>query len=92
MSGQLRPIQLIHIKGEQELSRDRRVIGLLRYGKSYRDSALDEQLAAGHFLVYDPFHAGRYKRRRYNADLAGVVYGWSQPTGVDRDESNIELF
>ena len=80
------------IKGEQELSRDGRMIGLLRYGKSYRDSALYEELAAGHFLVYDPFNAGRYKRRGYNADLAGLVYGWMQPTGVDRDESNIELF
>jgi len=80
------------IKAEQELSRDGRVIGLLRYGKSYKDSALYEQLAVGHFLVYDPFNAGRYKRRGYNADLAGVVCGWTQPTGVDRDESNIELF
>lgn len=80
------------IKGEQELSRDGRIIGLLRYGKSYRDSALYEKLAAGHFLVYDPFRAGRYQRRGFNADLAGLVYSWAQPSGLDRDESNFEFF
>ena len=79
-------------KGEQELSSDGRVIGLIRYGESYNKSALYDKLAAGHFLVYDPFNAGRYKRRGYNADLAGVVYGWVQPSGADRDESNFELF
>lgn len=80
------------IKAEQELSCDGRVIGLLRYGPSYRDSALFEKLAAAHFLVYDPFNAGRYKRRGFNADLFGLVYRWVQPTGVDRDESNFEAF
>jgi hypothetical protein len=27
-----------------------------------------------------------------NADLAGVAYNWVQPTGVNRDESNVEMF
>ena len=79
-------------KGEQELSCDGRMIGLLRYGKSYNSSALYDELAAAHFLVYDPFDSGRYKRRGFNADLAGFVYSWVQPSGADRDESNFEVF
>lgn len=80
------------LKGEKELSNDGRIIGLLRYGKSFRDSALYEQLAAGHLVVYDPFQSGRFKRRGFNADMAGFVYSWVTPTGVDRDESNFEFF
>lgn len=80
------------LKGEKELSDDGRYVGLLRYGKSYRDSALYRQLAAGHILVYDPFNAGRFKRRGFNADLAGFVYSWIEPTAVDRDESSFEFF
>lgn len=79
-------------KGEQELSCDGRIVGLARYGECYNESALFEKLAAAHLLVYDPFNSGRYKRRGFNADLAGLVYGWVKPTGVDRDESNVELF
>jgi hypothetical protein len=80
------------LKGEQELSCDGRMIGLLRYGKSYNSSAIFDELAAAHFVVYDPFNSGRYKRRGFNADLAGLVYSWVQPSGADRDESNFEAF
>lgn len=79
-------------KGEQELSCDGRMIALLRYGKSYNDSALYEKLAAAHLIVYDPFNSGRYKRRGFNADLAGLVYSWVKPAGASRDESNFEAF
>ena len=36
--------------------------------------------------------SGSFKDMGFNADLAGVAYNRVQPTGVDRDESNVELF
>jgi hypothetical protein len=74
------------------LSSDGRIIGLARYGKSYDASAIYDELAAAHLIVYDPFNAGRYKRRGFNADVGGLVYAWVQPSGADRDESNFEMF
>jgi porin len=82
------------IKGEQELTCDGRLIGLLRYGKSYRDSAIYEALAAGHLVLYDPFNTGEFKEKGFNADATGFAYNWIQPTASssDRDESNFEFF
>jgi porin len=80
------------LKFEQELSCDGRFIGITRYGKSYDDSALYGQQAGGHLVLYDPFNSGSYKDSGFNADLAGISYSWIQPTGLDRDESNLELF
>lgn len=51
-----------------------------------------DQQAAGHLVVYDPLRSGRFKRMGFNADVIGTAYNWVQPTGVDRDESNVELF
>jgi len=82
----------VFFKLEQELTRDGRLIGIGRWGRSYKDSALYEQLAAGHLVFYDPFCRGSFRDTGLNADLAGVAYNWVQPTGIPRDESNVELF
>jgi hypothetical protein len=82
----------VFVKLEQELTCDGRLIGIGRWGRSYKDSALYEQLAAGHLVFYDPFGRGSFREIGLNADLAGVAYNWVQPTGADRDESNLELF
>ena len=82
----------VFIKYEQELTCDGRLIGIGRWGRSYKDSALYDQLAAGHFVLYDPFFRGSYEALGFNADAFGVACNWVQPTGVDRDESNVEAF
>ena len=43
-------------------------------------------------MLYDPCNSGRFKKMGFDSDVAGVAYNWVQPTGVDRDESNVELF
>ena len=80
------------LKYEQELTCDGRLIGIARWGRSYKDSALYDKLASAHLVLYDPFNSGRYEEMGFNADVAGVAYNWIQPTGLDRDESNLELF
>lgn len=82
----------VFIKHEQELTCDGRAVALARWGRSYKDSAVYEQQAAAHFLLYDPFNSGCYQEDLFSADLLGVAYNWVQPTGVPRDESNVELF
>jgi hypothetical protein len=82
----------VFMKLEQELSRDGRLIGIGRWGRSYKDSALYDELASGHLVLYDPFNSGRYEKMGFNADVAGIAYNWIQPTGLDRDESNLETF
>ena len=80
------------IKHEQELTCDGRAVAIGRWGRSYKDSAVYDQLAGGSLVLYDPMHSGRFKEMGFNADLLGVAYNWVLPTGVDRDESNVELF
>jgi hypothetical protein len=76
------------LKHEQELTADGRLIGILRYGKSFDDSAAYEQQAGAHLLLYDPSGLGRLKN-----DLFGVAYNWAQVTeGGTRSESNVEVF
>jgi porin len=82
----------IFIKYEQELTCDGRAIAIARWGRSYNDSALYEQQAAAHFLLYDPSNSGNYEDDLYNGDVLGVAYNWVQPSAVPRDESNVELF
>jgi porin len=82
----------VFIKYEQELTCDGRLVGIGRWGRSYKDSALYDKQAAGHLVFYDPFNSGSFKDIGLNADLAGVAYNWVQPTGIPRDESNVELF
>ncbi len=80
------------IKHEQELTADGRAIGILRYGKSFDDSAFYEQQAGAHFLLYNPTGLTQLQN-----DLLGVGYTWAQATESDpdvdiRSESNLEIF
>jgi hypothetical protein len=63
-------------------------------GRAFNESALYEQLAAAHFLLYDPFCSGEYNEETLiHADVIGAAYNWVQPSEVRaRDESNVELF
>jgi porin len=77
-----------YLKHEQELSTDGRAIGILRYGKSYDDSAFYDEQAGVHFLLYDPGFMSRL-----NNDVIGVALNWaSTPFAGSRDEFNAELF
>jgi hypothetical protein len=75
------------LKHEQELSADGRVIGILRYGKSYDGSALYRQQAGVHWLLNDPHFFGSIQN-----DLMGVAFNWVEATGGIRDEYNAEVF
>jgi hypothetical protein len=75
------------VKHEQELTADGRMIGILRYGKSFDNSALYDQLASAHFLLYDP--SGPFLRH----DLVGVAFNWAKvPQSSARSEYNVEVF
>jgi porin len=84
----------VFIKYEQELTCDGRAIAIGRWGKCFDDSALYEELAAAHFLLYDPFCSGRFTAKdMIHADVFGTAYNWIQPSAVGaRDESNLEFF
>ncbi len=77
----------IFVKYEQELTADGRAIGILRYGKSFDDSAFYNQQASAHFLLYDPplLHL-------LQNDLIGVAFNWADATSGVRDEYNVEGF
>lgn len=76
------------LKHEQELTDDGRAIGILKYGKSFEESAFYEQQAGAHFLLYDPTGLSQLKN-----DLVGVGYTWAQATeSAARSESNLEVF
>lgn len=74
-------------KYEQELTADGRAIGILRYGKSFDDSAFYNQQASAHFLLYDPPLLHRLKN-----DLIGVAFNWVDATNGVRDEYDVEGF
>lgn len=75
-------------KLEQELTDDGRAIGILRYGKSFDNSALYEQLGSAHFLLYNPPGPARL-----NNDLVGVAFVWATvPDSNARGEYNAEIF
>ena len=84
----------LFIKHEQELTCDGRAIAIGRWGRGFNESALYEQLAGAHFLLYDPFCSCRYTRDELiEADVFGAAYNWVQPSEVGaRDESNVEFF
>jgi porin len=78
----------IFIKHEQELTADGRMIGILRYGNSFDDSAFFDQQASAHFLLYNPTGLSRLQN-----DLLGVGFNWVRPTeSTARSESNVEVF
>ena len=82
------------IKHEQELTCDGRAVAIARWGQAFNDSALYNEQAGAHLLLYDPFDAGEHAPRDLvHADVMGAAYNWVQPSAaVAGDESNIEVF
>lgn len=73
---------------QQELTSDGRIIGILRYGKSYDDAAVFEEQAGAHVLFYEPRFLTQLKN-----DVIGAAINWVQsPEDGARDEYNVELF
>jgi porin len=73
---------------QQELTTDGRLVGILRYGKSFDDAAVYDNLAAGHLLFYDP----RLVTGLEN-DAVGLAFTWAEtPFAGTRGEANAELF
>ncbi len=78
----------VFLKHEQELTEDGRAIVILRYGKSYDDSAVFERQFGVHVLIYEPRLLSGLKN-----DLIGVAFNWARtPISGTRDEENVELF
>jgi carbohydrate-selective porin OprB len=76
------------LKLEQELTADGRLIGIVRYGRSYDDSAAYKQLASAHLLFYDPHFIGHIRN-----DLVGIAFNWAEvPVSAARSEYNVEAF
>jgi porin len=74
-------------KYEQEMTDDGRAIVILRYGKSFEDSAFYREQASAHFLLYDPPLLHRLQN-----DLIGVAFNWVDATNGVRDEYDVEGF
>ena len=76
------------LKHEQELTRDGRLIGILRYGWNSNDSTVYKQRASAHLLLYDPDIMSFIRN-----DVVGVAFNWGQiPVSEARSEYNVELF
>ncbi len=76
------------LKHEQELTDDGRAVGVLRFGKSFNDSALYKQQGGASFLLYDPPGPNQIQN-----DLLGVAFNWAKsPQSGARDEYNVEVF
>jgi porin len=77
-----------YVKLEQELTADGRLIGILRYGKSYNDSAAYDQQGSAHLLLYEPRILTGLKN-----DLVGIAFNWARlPQSGTRDEYHAEVF
>ncbi len=75
-------------KYEQELTEDGRLVGILRYGQSFDDSAFYEQQVGAHLLFYEPRAVTGLKN-----DVVGTAFNWAQATdSAARDEYNFEVF
>jgi len=73
---------------QQELSADGRWIGILRYGKSFDDAAVYDELAAAHLLLYEPGFSTRLKN-----DVIGAAFNWARaPFDGTRSEYHFEIF
>lgn len=76
------------LKHEQEMTDDGRVIVIIKYGQSFEESAIYEQMAGVYFLLYDATGLIRLKN-----DLFGVGYTWAQATeSTARSETSVEAF
>jgi hypothetical protein len=89
INGQLGPDGWgFHLKHEQQLTSDDRALAIFRYGMAMDDSAVYEQQAAAHFLLYEP----RLFTHLEN-DLVGVAFNWARPPiAGTRDEYHLEAF
>jgi hypothetical protein len=73
---------------QQELTDDGRWIGILRYGKSFDNSAVYDEMAAAHLLLYEPRFASRLKN-----DVIGAAFNWARgPVEGSRSEYHFEVF
>jgi len=73
---------------QQELSADGRWVGILRYGHSFDDAAVYDDLAAAHLLLYEPRFLSRIKH-----DAIGAAFNWAQaPAKGSRSEYHLEVF
>ncbi|MEP4147075.1 MAG: hypothetical protein ABJL54_07615 [Halioglobus sp.] len=77
-------------KYEQELTADGRMVGVLKYGRTYNNTGLFKELASGHFLLFDPDVPGA---RKIKSDVMGVGLVWAEmPVPGTRDETGMEFF
>lgn len=81
----------VYFKLEQELTCDGRMIAIGRWGRSFKQSALYEQLAGAHLVIYDPTYSGRYERMGFDSDVFAVGFDWGKATLAPRDESDVEV-
>ena len=73
---------------QQELTHDGRWIGILRYGKSFDNSAVYDEMAAAHLLLYEPRFSSRLKN-----DVIGAAFNWARaPVEGSRSEYHFEVF
>ena len=76
------------VKLEQELTDDGQLVGILRWGKAWDDSAIYEQQVGVHFLLYDPPGPAQM-----NSDVVGIAANWVESVADGaRDEYNVEVF
>ncbi len=73
---------------QQELTADGRLVGILRYGRSFEGAAAYKQQAAVHFILKQ---TGIFPRLAN--DALGFAFNWAESPAVDaRNESNVEVF
>jgi hypothetical protein len=78
----------VYAMHQQELTADGRAIAILRFGKSFNDSAVYDRQAAVHLLLYEPRVLTRLKN-----DLIGAAFNWAKtPLTGARSEYNVEVF
>ena len=76
------------LKLEQEFTDDGRAVGVLRWGKSWNDSAIFKQQLGLHFLYDNPSGPAGLKH-----DLIGIAGNWvDSVVAGSRDEYNLEVF
>jgi porin len=78
----------VTIKLEHEFTDDGKAIGIVRWGKAWDKSALYDQQAGVHFLLYDPPGPAGMQN-----DLVGIAGNWAKASAEGaRDEYNVEVF
>ena len=75
------------LKLEQELTADGRLIGILRWGRSFNDSALYRQQVGAHLVFNEPRLLSRLKN-----DAVGLAFNWIQSPTPIRNEYDLEFF